>query len=220
MQEQNEPGAVITPGATVGGASQPPVSAPVSLPIMPLPEPTETSVSPINPPLDPTTYPLPTEVAHQEDGLFMTWQTQESDDQAKQGAWYMAVVLVAIVLTGVVFFLTGKDVFASVAVFLAVICFAYLGSHKPKDQQYALAQEGIYVGEKLRSYEEFKNFSEIDEASGPAIILIPHKRFASPLVLKLTHDTIDEAVDTLTNFLPVENRKPDAIDQLVRRMRL
>jgi len=236
MQEQNQPGAVVTPGGAGTVLPPPPQTLDVQ-PMTPQPIAPEQPVQPFEPqqiqsPAYSNPEPMPSPFASnaeqqfgasdspEQDGLFMTWQSQETEEHDKQSRWYAAVALVAVALTGVVFLLTEKDILVSAAVFLSVLGFAYLASHKPKEQQYALAEEGIYVGEKLRLYEEFKNFSEVEETSGPSIILIPHKRFASPLVLKLTHDTIEAAVGILTRYLPIEERKLDAVDQLVRRIRL
>jgi hypothetical protein len=237
MQEQNEPGAVIAPAPDPTPPTPPLPQMPTAQPASPTPQPVVSASIPS--PFEPTqprvssdnTEPfaraeVPTgngyydAAATEEDGLFMTWQTQQTNDNSKAASWYAAVVVVALALTGIVFFLTEQDILVSLAVFLAVLGFAYLAGQEPKEQQYALSQEGIYVGNKLRLYKEFKNFSQVEDVSGPTIFLVTHKRISSPLVLRLNRDNVDEAVNTLSQFLPIQERKPDVIDHLMRRMRL
>ena len=169
---------------------------------------------------DQKTSALQAEPLEQDDDILLTWQSSESDENAKNAGYYVAVVAVAIVLTAIVFWVTEQDFLASGAVFLAVLGFAYLAIHKPGQQDYALAGHGIYIGNKLRAYDEFKNFSVNEDGSATNIMLVPHKRFGSPLILRLANEQKDDVIHTLSQFLPVVQRKLDAVDQLMRRMHL
>lgn len=243
MQEQNNPGAVVAPNTNDYPAPTSPshqttpsvVASPVSPPQqpggVPAVEPTQPtdSLQP-NPQsyeeMQPTAMPnqeqdlVSLAEEQQEDDILLAWQASESNDHAKSSSYYVSVVGVAIVLTALTFWLTEKDFLASGAVFLAVLGFAYLASHKLTQQDYALAQGGIYIGNKARAYDEFKNFSVSKDAGGTSIVLIPHKRFGSPLILRINGEQADTIVSTLSQFLPLEQRKLDAVDLLMRRMRL
>lgn len=244
MQDQSDPAVVITPEPAVTSAAprqplqtqvyatpeQQPQQSVAQQPSMAQPgsslpssqpgpqvfaEPQQ--VAPLVSPVEPVSQ---TPNFEPDDDILLSWQSSEFDEQDKSSAFYLAVAGVAVALTAVVFWVTGKDIFASVAVFLAVLGVAYLASHKPATQDYALANHGIYIGNKARAYEEFKNFSVSEEAGVSSVMLVPHKRFGSPLILRLNHEQKDDIVQTLSQFLPLQQRKLDAVDQLMRRMRL
>lgn len=158
-------------------------------------------------------------VAGTETTAELRWQAQEGGaGHEKSGSWFMVIALGCIVLAGGAYFLT-RDIVSAAAILFGAIALLYFTVRKPTLQDYAIAQDGVYVGQKLYVYENFKGFSVSDEDGQAVVSFTPLKRFMPPLIIHVDAQIADQVVDTLATFLPHEDKKPDAVDALMRRLR-
>ena len=85
--------------------------------------------------------------------------------------------------------------------------------------RYTLSDHGIYVGDTLHSYAEFKSFGIINDEGVFSVVLHPVKRFALGLSVYFSPDDGERIVDALGARLPMEAHKLDALDRLLRKLR-
>ena len=86
---------------------------------------------------------------------------------------------------------------------------------------YALSpSQGIYVGERLYPFDDFKAFGLIKYGQNYSVLLLPRKRFGTGLSVFFPEEKGEQIVDILGQQLPMEPMELDVIDKLVRKMRL
>lgn len=148
----------------------------------------------------------------------LAWTAAEFIAHPKGAEWYMGLTGVSCVLTIIVYFLTS-DMFSAVVVIFMAILFGVYAARQPRMQQYGLDRQGLHVGPKTYSFHEFKTFSVSEENSIASIVLMPLKRFMPPLTIYVSMDAEETVVSVLSQYLPFEPHKADALDALLRRIR-
>lgn len=143
---------------------------------------------------------------------------QDAPHQEKGVRWY-ALYAIGLVVLSVVVYLFTKDVVSTVVVFVALLGLLFLSARKPKLQDFSVEGETLRVGNKVYDIQAFKAFSIIDEGAAAEITLVPIKRLMPLVSLYLQADRADELSAHLAEYLPFEQRKPDAMDSLLRRIR-
>lgn len=222
----SQPGTVISPGGQISA----------SIPAAPAPEqavqPPEPAISPepVISPEPPTTPAEPEDslatvndsateqVPVADDDSEITWTASEFIAHEKTGGWYLGLIIAGVVLAAAIYWLT-KDLVSPIVVIAAAVLLAVFGSHKPRQLEYHLNGQGIQIGGQTHAYHEFRSFSVIPEGAFSSIVFMPLKRFALPLTLYYAPQDEDRIVQVLSDQLPLENRRPDPIDSLMRRIR-
>ena len=150
----------------------------------------------------------------------VTWEAQEYVHIDKSPIWFVLFVIVVLGLIATDIFLLKSYTFSALVVVMAVAVVIYT-RRPPRTLTYALsAQQGLYVGEQLYHFDDFKAFGLIKDGDHNSILLIPRKRF-SPGVSVFFPETVGEKiVDILGQRLPMENLKLDIIDIVIRKLRL
>jgi len=156
--------------------------------------------------------------APRDDPEAVTWTASEFINHQKGGGWYMILVAVTIVITGIVYLLT-KDKITAAVVIVAALALAVYSRRQPRELNYQISADGVKVGDKHFSYESFKSFSIVPEAGFSSIVFMPMKRFAFPLTLYHAPEHAEGITAILTARLPLQNHEPDSIDRLMRRIR-
>lgn len=146
------------------------------------------------------------------------WTASEFVSHEKTTGWYVALALVALVASGIIFVLT-KSVYSVVVVLVLALALAVFGALKPRTLDYALDADGVTVGDKHFLYESFRSFNVIDEGPVPSIQLLPLKRFMVPITIYFAPEDADIIIDTLGQFLPFDHKKRDFVDKLSSRIR-
>jgi len=146
------------------------------------------------------------------------WTASEFIAHEKSAIWYLSLSGAALLLAGLVWLVTKDKISAGVVIFGAVL-FGIYAARKPRQLQYRLDNHGLAIGAKHFSYGAFRSFSVVPEGGINSIVFSPLKRFA-PLIT-IYYDPADEAkiVALLSERLPTEVRKKDAIDRLMWRIR-
>lgn len=149
----------------------------------------------------------------------VSWTASEYIEHAKGLSWFVLLGLGLVALVALVYFMTGKDIFASVMVGIAGLVFGIFAARPPKVLQYSISPAGVQIGEKLYPFKEFKSFAVLTEGPLPSLLLMPLKRFLPPITLFYDPKSEDAILNALSAYLPHEEKEPDAVDRLMSRIR-
>lgn len=159
--------------------------------------------------------PEPTEVDDP-----VTWIAQEYIHLDKSPLWFIIFVIVVLGLISVDVFFLKSWTFSALVIVMAVAVVIYT-RRPPRTLTYGLSgKQGLYVGERLYHFDEFKAFGLIQDGEHHSIMLIPTKRFSPGVSVYFPEQVGEQIVDILGQRLPMENLKLDIIDIVVRKLRL
>jgi hypothetical protein len=218
--QQPRPGQVVTPGSNqVSGPQQAVDSAPVSstssaVPAQPAPERQQSSDRTFQTPFNQQESPSP---GRSPDGE-VSWTASEFVAHEKSSGWYLGLFAAAAVIAGFVYLLT-RDIISTIVVLIGAGALGTLANRKPRQLEYHLDGGGITVGQKHYAYESFRSFSVVPEGAFSSIVFMPLKRFAQTTTIYYAPEDEDKIIDVLTQHLPFEEHKADAVDSLMRRIR-
>ena len=148
------------------------------------------------------------------------WRASEYIATKKNGLWFVIFVIVVLGLIAVDIFFWHSYIFSVLVVVMAVALIVFYRS-PPKEIDYTLSgDQGLYIGEKLYHFSEFKAFGLIQDQGQHSIMLIPIKRFAIGVSVYFPEEVGEKIVDILGARLPMQALKLDAIDVIVRKLRL
>lgn len=102
---------------------------------------------------------------------------------------------------------------------VVAIMFGVFAARQPRVLAYQLDHSGIRIGDKFYPYSEFKSFSVLDEGPVSSILLLPLKRFMPGVSMYYPPEQEEKIVTVIANYLPHEEREPDPLDRLMRKMR-
>ena len=148
------------------------------------------------------------------------WSANEYIYREKNHLWFVIFAIVILVfIAGDIFFLKSYTFSALVVVMaISVVVFS---RRPPRTIEYALSDDhGLYVGEKLYHFSEFKAFGVLQEEGYNSIILIPIKRFLPGVSVYFPQEVGEKIVDIFGARLPMETAKLDIIDIIVHKLRL
>lgn len=150
----------------------------------------------------------------------ITWTAQEYVHIDKSPIWFILFALVVLGLIAADIFVLKSYTFSALVAVMAAAIIIYT-RRPPRELTYALSlKQGLYVGERLYHFDEFKAFGLIKDGDQNSIMLIPRKRFAPGVSVYFPEEAGEKIVDILGNRLPMENLKLDIIDVAVRKLRL
>lgn len=149
----------------------------------------------------------------------VSWTASEFIDHAKSINWYLTLGIIGLLGAVGVYFWT-KDIISAIAIAIVALLFGIGAGRKPRVLPYEINESGVEIDGKLYHYSDFKTFSLIHDG-GPfsSIQLMPLKRFAPPVSMYFSPEDEDKIATALSNYLPYEERKMDATDRLLRRIR-
>jgi hypothetical protein len=148
----------------------------------------------------------------------ISWTASEFISHDKSSGWYGTLALVAAIIAAFVY-LTTKDMISTTVVIIAALAFAAVAGRKPRQLQYRLDINGITIGNKHLSYSTFKSFSMVSEGAYPSIVFRPLKRFAPLTTIYYAPADQGKIISLISEHLPLEEHKPDAVDNMMRRIR-
>ena len=215
------PGTVITPGGAPTSPAAPPIQPPESTPVPPETPPVPQAAATSEPPAPvqaKTQAQFQITPSDHDEPDAVTWTASEFVAHDKSSEWYTLLALGALAGAGLMYILT-KDFISVAVVVVAALLFGVYGAHKPKQLQYRIDLHGITIGGKHYSYDQFGTFSVIPEGAFSSIVLMPLKRFAVPLTIYYAPEDEDKIAELLSAQLPYEQRRRDAVDSLMRKVR-
>jgi len=148
----------------------------------------------------------------------ISWTASEFVAHEKSAGWYGTLMLAAAIIAALIYLAT-KDIITATVVIIAALAFAVIAGRKPRQLQYQLDNTGVTVGHKQLAYHTFKSFSVVPEGAFSSIVFRPLKRFSSLTTIYYAPQDEEKIVNLLSDHLPMEERKPDAVDSMMRRIR-
>lgn len=136
----------------------------------------------------------------------------------KTAWWYVGLVAVGLILSGISVWLQWWSFLA--VVILSVVALLIYATRPPRVLRYSLSNKGISEGDKLYEYSEFKSFGILQEGEHFAIVLTPMKRFSPRMLVFFPQAQGEEIVDAFGERLPMEEAKLDALDKLIKFLRI
>lgn len=150
----------------------------------------------------------------------VTWSAQEYIHLDRTPIWFVLFIVIVLGLVAASIFLLRSWSFSVLIVVMAIALIVYI-RRPPRVLTYALSPaQGLYVGERLYHFDEFKAFGLIQDGNHHSIMLIPRKRFAPGVSVYFPEDAGERIVDILGQRLPLETLKLDIVDVIVRKLRL
>jgi len=150
----------------------------------------------------------------------VTWTAQEYVHLDRSPLWFVIFTVVVLGFIAIDFVLLKSWTFSALVIVMAVALIIYI-RRPPRILTYALSPaQGLYVGERLYHFDDFKSFGLIQDGPHYSILLIPRKRFAPGVSVYFPDEAGERIVDVLGQRLPMENLKLDVVDVLVRKLRL
>lgn len=148
----------------------------------------------------------------------INWEAEEYIVREKTSWWYVGLIAVGLVLSGVAILLQAWTFLAVIV--LSVVALIVYAMRPPRMLRYSLTNKGLSEGDRLYSYDDFKAFGILREGNHFAIVLTPRKRF-SPRVTVFFPEAQGEAiVDAFGARLPMEEVKLDMLDKLIKFLRI
>lgn len=164
--------------------------------------------------------PTPLALEDTPDNPPITWSAQEYVHIDKGPWWYILFVVFVLGLIALDIFVLKSWTLSVLVVVMAVALIVYI-RRPPRVLTYALSpKQGLYVGEQLYGFSQFKAFGLIKDDGHDSIMLIPRKRFSPGVSVFFPVEAGERIVDILGQQLPMETLKLDLVDVLVRKMRL
>lgn len=164
----------------------------------------------------------PTALAEEDtpDNPPITWTAQEYVHIDKGPGWFILFALVVVGLIALDVLLLKSWTLSVLVIVMAIAVIVYI-RRPPRTLTYALSpKQGLYVGEQLYPFENFKAFGLIQDGDHHSIMLIPRKRFAPGVSVYFPENAGERIVDILGQRLPMETLKLDVVDIIVRKLRL
>ena len=149
----------------------------------------------------------------------ISWTASEYIAHHKPSSWFVMLGIAAVVVTALVYALTDGDLISTIAIPLIAFVFGMYAHRQPREQRYALSNNGVTIGERTYGFGELRSFAIIDEGPFSSIVFVPMKRFAP--MLSIYYDPKDEELiaEFLAARLPMDQRGHDAIDRLMKKIR-
>jgi hypothetical protein len=148
----------------------------------------------------------------------VTWTASEFIAQDKGFGWFVGLVVAAVGVTAIAWFVT-KDYISVVVIIAVAIVLGVLANRKPRVLEYAVDRDGLEIAGKFFPYVEFRSFSVVQEGAFSSIMLVPLKRFAPPISIYYPPDDEDKIVNVIATHLPMEEHHHDMIDRFAKRIR-
>lgn len=154
----------------------------------------------------------------EDDELLVTWSAHEYLHQEKGTVWFVLFAIVILALIGLSVW-TQAWSFTVLIVVIAAVVIVY-ARRPPRELTYSLTDEGLVIDGKLNQFSSFKSFGIIRDGEEFSVMLIPTQRFQPGVTVYFPEEAGEDIVDMLGSRLPMKDLKLDAVDRLVRLLRL
>lgn len=149
----------------------------------------------------------------------LTWHAPEGVSGVRGAGWYIGFAVVLAGLMALAIFVFRSVTFAILLPVMGV-AIVLLTSKQPQTINYSISPKGIYVGDKLHDFSEFRAFGVIQEPELSSAIILPVKRFSPGLTIYFRNEDGERIVDMLGTRLPIQEVKLDSLEKLIRLIRL
>lgn len=166
----------------------------------------------------PTGLPEPETEITESSADSISWTASEFIAHEKTASWYGMLAIGAVIIGGLVYLVT-KDYISVAVVVVAAILLGVYGSHRPRELEYKIDSQGLTIGDKRYTFNQFRSFSVFPEGNFSSIVFMPLKRFSAPISIFYAPNDEEKILAVLNKMLPFEQTRRDAVDSLMRRIR-
>lgn len=145
------------------------------------------------------------------------WMASEFIAHDKSAGWYTGLAIVGVILAVLIYLITGDFISVSVVV-IGIILLGIYGARQPRQLPYRLDRSGVSIGNKTYAYGDFRSFAVLPEGAFSSIVFMPLKRFSPPITIYYAPTDEEKIMAILSQELPFEEHKRDAVDKLMRRI--
>ncbi len=149
----------------------------------------------------------------------IAWDAPEGTKIQRGSGWYIGFVVALLVLMALAILVFKSWSFALLLPIMAVALFV-LTDKNPQIINYAISPKGVYVADRLYDFSEFRAFGLMEYNGQHSAILLPVKRFSPGLTIYFSELEGEKIVDMLGARLPMQEIKPDALEKLIRLIKL
>ena len=160
----------------------------------------------------------PVEVGPKSDESLVSWSASEFIAHHKSPSWYVLLAGAVGLLTALVYVLT-RDAVSAVVIAITGVLFGVFASRKPEVRTYEIYPSGIQISDRFFPFDSIKSFAIHQEGTLTSVFLLPMKRLMPPLTIYFPPEQENEITKVLADYLPLEDKDPDAIDNLMRKIR-
>ena len=146
------------------------------------------------------------------------WETLEFVAHEKSPTWYITLLLITLVGTLLVGWLS-RDIISTLTIIFAMVGFAFYSARKPRMQKFSLDGGVVNVGDRQYLLNNYKSFAVEMVQDAHNIIFQPLKRLSPVLTIPVATEVEEVVIKHLSLFMPVEQHTPDVIDRLMRKIR-
>lgn len=148
----------------------------------------------------------------------VVWEASEYIHHQKSIAWYAILTGAALVLAVVLYFIL-RDAWSLVVLAVMYVAIVVYAKREPRVLRYSVGAEGVSIGEKRFTYDQFKSFSVMQETGVPSVSLDPTQRFMPAVSIYFAPEEGDKIVDKLARFLPHEQKELSIVDRAMLKLR-
>lgn len=157
--------------------------------------------------------------SHIQSDASISWSASEFVHHEKNVLWYLGLAGATIAIAAAVYFILNQDTFTLVIVLLLGVVFGIAAARKPRVLNYMVDDFGLAVDKKQYKYEDFKSFSLEKDSAISSLIFMPVQRFSPPLTLYVPSENIDDVIDLVGVYLPLEQQETGYVDKFLSRIR-
>lgn len=148
----------------------------------------------------------------------INWEASESIHHERDGMWFVGFISIVVVLLGISVWLQQWTF--TVLIIIMTIALVIYTRRAPRTLRYSLSYNGLHIDQEFHGFDEFKSFGVLQEGGVFSATLMPTKRFGQSLTIYFSEGEGEKIVDILGAYLPMEELHQDAMDNLLRRLRL
>lgn len=147
----------------------------------------------------------------------VSWEASEYILHHKDTGWFVILGSVSVALAVLLYFVV--DIWAAIVVIMMSVTIIVYAQRKPEVLNYSLTTEGLSIGNKNYTFSQFKSFNILHDGGVESIEFMPLKRFMPGISIYFDTAHKDQIIDILSLQLPHEDKEPDFVDRIARRLR-
>lgn len=148
----------------------------------------------------------------------VTWTAHEYIHREKGTMWFVLFAVIIVALIGLSVWIQAWS-FTILTLVIAIVVVVY-SRRPPRELTYSLTDEGLMIDNDLHKFGDFKSFGVIKDGEHFSVMLIPIQRFQPGITVYFPEESGEAIVDVLGSRLPMKELHLDAIDRVVRFLRL
>lgn len=150
--------------------------------------------------------------------VIVAWDAKEYIQHDKHAGWYVGLVLIGLIMSGVAIWLAQWTFLALVVISVAALI--VYSVRPPRTLHYSLDDQGLTEGAATYKFEDYKSFGVLKEGTHFSIVMIPRKRLSPQVKVYFPEKEGEKIVDVFGGRLPMEDVKLDFLDKIVNFLRI